>query len=317
MLVSIVVVNYNGKEFLKKTLDSIYRQNFKSYELIVVDNASTDSSVEFIRKNYPNVIIVQNNKNQGYVGINSALGFCNGRYIVFLNNDIKLEINCLKELIKAAKSTGAAMLAPKIVNFYDKSLKSGGTWVSRAFYSGHIKGDGNEKIREIPYMGIGMIDRVVTDMFGYLFDNDYFIYAEDLDLGLRLRLLGLKVIFVPKAVIYHMHSATMVKTKDYKRTYLMERNLLMTFIKIFSLKGILTHLPYITAVRVIAVSKDFITLRFMNGFARIFAAFWVITHIRQVLKKRKGLQNSRKMSDKFVLEVFSERELFRFSQFAV
>lgn len=310
--VSIVIVNYNGKELLKKALDSVYKSGFKDYELIVADNDSDDKSPEFIRKNYPKAIIVQNPTNEGYVGINSALKFCRGDYILFLNNDLEIEKNCIKELLSAIKKDDKiAMAAPMLVNLHDKSLRSGGTWVSRAFYSGHIKGSGNEIIKEIPYMGIGLINKVVIDMFGYLFDKEYFIYAEDLDLGLRLRLLGLKTVFVPSAEVYHLHAATMAKTKDYKKTFLLERNLLMTFFKILSLRSILIYLPYALLIRLIAVLKDFATLKFMSALARISALFWIISHAKEISKKRKGLQLARKMGDEFVLEVFSEKYLFR------
>ena len=316
-LVSIVVVNYNGEEILKRMLDSVYNLNYTNYEVILVDNASSDGSVDFVRKNYKKVRIVQNSKNEGYTGINSALKFCRGKYIFFLNNDIELEKDCLTELFKAAKSTKAAMLAPKLVNFYDKSLQSGGTWVSRAFYNGHLKAAKNERIKEIPYMGVCLIDRVVTDMFGYLFDPDYFIYAEDLDLGLRLRLLGLKTLLVPSAVIYHLHAATMGKEKGYKRTFLMERNLLTTFFKILSFKSILIYMPYVFGLRLIAVLKDLITLRFMNGCARIAAMLWILANFKKISRKREALQKARKMGDNFIFQVFSEKELFKFRHFTV
>ena len=316
-MVSIVVVNYNGKELLKRVLDSVYNLSYRNYKIILVDNASSDGSVDFVRKNYKKVKIVQNSKNEGYVGVNSALKFCNGKYIFFLNNDIELEKDCLMELLKAAKSTKAAMLAPKLVNFYDKSLQSGGTWVSRAFYTGHLKAVKNERIKEIPYMGLCLIDRIVTDMFGYLFDPDYFIYAEDLDLGLRLRLLGLKTLLVPSAVVYHLHAATMSKAKDYKRTFLMERNLLATFFKILSLKSILIYTPYVFGMRLVAVLKDLIALRFMNGLARIAAVLWTFANFKKISKKREALQRVRKVSDDSVLQVFSEKEMFKFKHFTV
>lgn len=311
MLISILVVNYNGKELLKGILGSIYKQDFKSYEVFVVDNASTDGSVEFVKKNHQKAKIVQNKKNEGYVGINSGIKYCKGKYILFLNNDLELDKKCLKELLDAAKSSKSAMAAPMLVNFHDKSLKSGGTWVSRAFYNGHLKARGSEKTKEIPYMGIGLIEKSVVEKFGYLFDEDYFIYAEDLDLGLRLRLLGLKTVFAPKAIAYHMHAATMGKARDYKRTFLMERNLLVTFLKILSFKSIVLYLPYVKIARIAAVLKDLLAFKFMNGLARLYALLWVALNIGKIIRKRKAVQRLRKAEDKYVLEVFSEKELFK------
>ena len=169
--VSIVIVNYNGKSLVDALLKSISKLSYKNYETIVVDNSSTDGSREFVRKNYKKTKLVENKLNLGYSGINSALKFCSGEYILFLNNDMDLDKNSLNELVKAINSDrDTAMAAPGLVNFYDKKLKSGGTWLSRAFYNGHIKGVGNEKTKETPYMGVGLIRKDFVDMFGYIFD---------------------------------------------------------------------------------------------------------------------------------------------------
>src|SRR3989338_2336126 len=127
----------------------------------------------------------------------------------------------------------------------------------------------------MPYLGVGLIKKDFVDMFGYLFDPDYLIYAEDLDLGLRIRLNGKKIVFEEKAIIYHVHNATMKNTKTYKATFLFERNSLITFFKVLSVKNILLLMPYVFLMRLIAIVKDLITLRFMNSFARVYAIFWI------------------------------------------
>lgn len=309
--ISIVIVNYNGKHLLKNLLASIEKSSFKNYEIIIVDNNSSDKSQEFIKRNYQNVKLVANKKNLGYSGINSALGHCKGRYILFLNNDMELDENCIKSLVKAIKSDkNAAMAAPRLVNFYDKSMKSDGTWVSRAFYNGHIKGD-NNGIREIPYLGVGLIRKDFVSSFGYLFDPDYFIYGEDLDLGLRIRLNGKKILFEPEAIMYHMHNITTKGSKSYKITFLFERNLLMTYFKVLSAKNIIVWTPYVFFMRLAAIAKDLAALNFMNIFARIKAILWIIFHIGVISKKRKAAQKYRKAHDDYIFKVFSEKYLFK------
>src|SRR3989338_946204 len=151
MKVSIIIVNYNGKDLLEKVIASIHNSKFRDYEVIVLDNASTDGSQDFIKKNYKNVNLVTNKTNLGYSGINSALKYCKGEYILFLNNDMEIDNKCISSLIKTLKSDkDCAMAAPKLVNYYDRNLKSGGTWVSRAFYNGHIRSEGNDIVKEIP-----------------------------------------------------------------------------------------------------------------------------------------------------------------------
>ena len=308
--VSIVFANYNGKDLLKAALDSINSKENKNYEVIAVDNGSTDGSVDFIKKNYKHVKIIENKKNLGYVGINSALAYCKGKYILFLNNDIRMDRNCIKELLRfIEKDDKIGMAAPRLINYYNKSLKSGGTWVSRSFYSGHIAG--KEEIKEIPYLGVGLIRRDIAEKFGYIFDPDYFIYAEDVDLGLRLRLIGCKTVFVPKAIIYHAHAATTKKFASSKTTFLLERNMLTTFFKILSLKNILLLLPYVFLIRLFAIIKDVLALNLKNAFSRIKAILWIAFNFNIVYKKRKALQKLKKADDKFILEVFSEKYLFQ------
>ena len=95
IIVSIIIVNYNGKNLLKKILASIDKSSYKSYEIIIVDNNSSDGSQEFVKNNYKMVKLVANKKNLGYSGINSALKYCKGKYILFLNNDIEIYKDCI------------------------------------------------------------------------------------------------------------------------------------------------------------------------------------------------------------------------------
>ncbi len=203
------------------------------------------------------------------------------------------------------------MSAPKLINFYDNNLKSNGTWVSRAFYNGHIKGNGNSIAKEIPYLGVGLIKKEFVGMFGYLFDPDYFIYAEDLDLGLRIRLNGKKTMFVPNAIMYHMHAVTMQHTSKAFTAYLMERNLLMTFFKILSIKNIILYLPYALFIRSIAMLRDLAILRINLALSRLRAILFILLNFGFVLKKRMQVQKFRKANDSYILKVFSEKYLFK------
>ncbi|MBS3105489.1 glycosyltransferase family 2 protein [Candidatus Woesearchaeota archaeon] len=311
MKVSIIIVNYNGKDLLEKVIASIHNSKFRDYEVIVLDNASTDGSQDFIKKNYKNVNLVTNKTNLGYSGINSALKYCKGEYILFLNNDMEIEKDCIRNLIKVIDSDkGIAMVAPKLVNFFERECKSGGTWVSRAFYNGHIKDDGKNITKEIPYLGVGLIKKDFVGLFGYLFDDDYFIYAEDLDLGLRIRLTGKKVMFEPDAIAYHMHSVTTWKTGKHFSTFLMERNLLTTFFKIFSVKNIVLYLPYVLFGRLAAIIKDTLNFQFTTAFSRIKALFWILFNFSSISKKRMETQKFRKVNDSYIFQVFNEKYLF-------
>ena len=312
MNVSIVIVNYNGKDLLRALLKSISGSSYRNYEIIIVDNNSTDGSREFIKKNYKNVKLIENKKNLGYSGINSALKYCKGTYILFLNNDMELDKDCIENLVKALKSNkDAVMTTPRLINFYNRNLKSNGTWVSRAFYNGHIKGDNKNHIKEIPYLGVGLIKKEFVEMFGYLFDPDYFIYAEDVDLGLRIRLIGKKTLFQPKAIIYHMHSVTMQKSKNSFATFLMERNLLTTFFKILSVKNIVLFLPYVFFARFVAIVRDISNFKFVIALSRLRTILWILINFNVIIRKRQQVQKFRTIDDSYILKVFSEKYLLK------
>lgn len=312
ILVSVVIVNYNGKELLKTAIQSIKKSTFKDFEIIVVDNASTDSSQEFLKKKHPDIKVVNNNTNLGYSGINNAIKFCKGKYILFLNNDIKIDKECIARLVKSIEANGAiGMTAPRLINYYNKKLVSGGTWLSRAFYSGHIKGNVEQGDKIIPYLGVGLIRKSIVDIYGYIFDPDYFIYGEDVDLGLRIKLLDKKVVFVGNAILYHMHAATMKKSHSAYATFLMERNLLITFFKILSFRNIILYIPYVLLVRFVAIFKDFVSFEIGNASSRIKAIIFVLIKFNSILDKRQKIQKLRIVNDNYIFEVFSERNLLK------
>jgi len=314
-LVSVVIVTYNGIEALKLCIPSIIKIDYPKnrYEFILVDNASDDDTADYVKKNYPKIKIIKNTSNLGYVGINSALPFCRGKYIYFTNNDITLNKKCLINLVNKIESdNNIAFVSNGIINYYDRKLESGGTWASKAMYCGHFQRESDASSVEIPYMGVGLIKKSVVDEFSYLFDPDYFIYAEDFDLGLRIRLLGMKSVMVFDAVNYHMHALTMKKySTRYRNTFLLERNSLLTFFKVFSLRTVLLLLPYVLALRAVSIVKDIVTLSPKSALARLSALLWIASHPNVILKKRKALQKLRKADDKYILKIFSEKYLLK------
>jgi len=311
--ISLVVVNYNGESIIKLCLDSLKSVDYPKdrYEILVVDNASTDSSISITRE-FLGVRVIRNKSNMGYVGVNSCLSVVKGKYIFVLNNDLKMDGKCLKKLVDVMEKDGSIGIGvPKFINFYNKNLRSGGTWVSRAFYNGHYPEKNKEGVKEVPYLGIEMVRTDLVRKFGYIYDPDYFIYAEDLDLSLRLRLMGYKTVMVPEAVIYHMHSVTTKKMGSSFTTFLMERNLLTTFFKILSFQNVLLFFPYVLGMRVVAMLRDIFSFRFSVFYSRLRAIVWIVFNLGKVMKKRKEIQKLRKVGDDFILKVFSEKYLFR------
>ena len=313
--VSFVILSYNDGETVINAIKSIKRLKTKyKYDIFVVDNGSEDNTPELVKDKFKDINIVKLSKNIGTAAYDAAIKKSKSEYIFFTGCDIEVKNDMLDKLIEFLdKNKNVALAAPKYVNFHNrKKIDTGGTWLSKSFYSGTFKDNTlGGKPLEIPYIGSGLIRTKIIKKVGYLNDKDYFFYGEDVDLGLRLRLLGFKIYYVPSAIVYHMGSISRDIRKPYYLTFLMERNLLITFFKVMSIKNILLLLPYVFLMRLIAIVKDLITLKFTNIFARIFAIFWVVFNFNPIIKKRKKIQKIKKVDDKVLFKLFSEKYLLK------
>ncbi|MBI2523086.1 glycosyltransferase [Candidatus Woesearchaeota archaeon] len=313
--VSFVIISLNGGDIVVKTVGSIKSLKTKyKFDIFLVDNGSTDGSPEKVKKKFKNIKVIKLKKNVGTAAYDHAIKQSKAEYIFFTGGDVELKKDMLDKLVDFLDTNlEVAQATPKYINFYKRNKADlGGTWLSRSFYSGTFKDDalGNKNI-EIPYIGTGLIRKNVIDKFGYLFDNDYFFYGEDVDLGLRLRMLGYKVFYIPDSIAYHLGSASRSIHKPYYLTFLMERNLLRTFFTTLEIKDIVLLLPYALLMRFIAIVRDTLTLKFMEAFARIYSILWVIFNFNLIIKKRKAVQKIRKVEDKALFKLFSEKYLFR------
>ncbi len=256
-LVSIIIVNWNGLAHLPDCLDSLAAQVFRNFEVVLVDNGSGDGSVPFVRERYPWVKVIPLTENTGFAAGNNR-GFENsaGDYIVTLNNDTRAEPAWLETLIKVADAhPRAGMVGCRICSFSDPDLiDSIGMGICA---DGMSRGRFRNKrwtelclpeVEEIlfPSACAALYRRAMIEEVGF-FDEDFFAYAEDSDLGLRGRLSGWQAVLATKAVIYHKYSQTSGSLSPFK-VYLVERNHYWVVLKNFP-PGRLLSLPWFTAVR--------------------------------------------------------------------
>ena len=252
-VVSIVVLNYNGKQFLDDCLTSIAAQSYRDFEVIVVDNASTDGSVEHLDANYPWVRVVRNKKNLGFAGgTNAGIRQANGEFIVTLNNDTRADsrfLACLVEPMRAHADVG--MCASKML-LADGRINSAGICISRsgaAWDRGMFEPDlGQYDAREEVFgacAGAALYRKEMLDEIG-LFDEDFFLYMEDVDLAFRARLAGWNCIYVPEAKVFHHHGGTAGVGSDLS-VYYGNRNVIWYAIKDFPTRLLITSLPFIIA----------------------------------------------------------------------
>lgn len=242
--VSVVIVNYNGRRYLEDCLGSLLKLDYPRdrLEVIVVDNASTDGSVEFIRDNFPSVKVLLLDANCGFCRPNNiGAASAQGEYLVFLNNDTRVTPGWLKALVRPAVadrnvvSVACKMLYP---DRSDTINTAGGriTIIGGGYYRGYGDKDGPQY--DLPgCTGFGCAAGVLVrkDFFFESggFDEDYFAACEEHDIGWRAWLYGFKVAYAPQAVMYHHESGTFGSRSNAhpQKVYLNTRNRLYNLVK--------------------------------------------------------------------------------------
>ncbi len=242
--VSVIIVNHNGRAFLPVCLGSLYALDYPpdKLEVIMVDNASSDGSQEYVREDYPEVRIIQLDKNYGFCRPNNeGAKAAGGRYLVFLNNDTEVMPVWLKELVKPAMQDGQVVSAASRMLYYGRRNKmntAGGkiTIIGGGFYRGYGERDG-ARFDDPAYTGFGCAAGVLVLREFFLeiggFDEDYFAACEEHDLGWRAWLYGHKVAYAPGALMYHHESGTFgSRSNDQpQKVYLNTRNRLYNLVK--------------------------------------------------------------------------------------
>lgn len=315
-IASIIIVNYNGKHYLEECFNSIYGLDYPrdKLELILVDNASIDGSCEYVKKTFPNVRILQLDKNYGFCKPNNeGVKIARGQYVALLNNDTVVDKEWLLELIKGALNDKDVVSCGSKIFFLERKnlINSAGGKIAingGGFYNGY--GDEDcEKYNKFGYTGFGCGAGVLVkkDFFDEIggFDEDYFAACEENDLGWKSWLFGYKVLFVPTAVMYHRLSGTFGSKSGFQpiKVYLITRNRLYNLFK---------NLEFTNVIKGLLVSIIFDIYRAIRHlFSRNFAAtksiinayIDFIQNYRKTIEKRKIIQANRKRSDKELYEL--------------
>ena len=239
--VTVVIVNWNGEQFLERCLTALMAQTVKPYEIILVDNASSDGSIELV-KQFPDVRLLAQDQNTGFArGNNLAIAAASvkSEWIALLNPDAFVELYWLQALLEAAKANPEFdVFGSQLVNAVDPLLLDGAgdiyhvsglVWRSG---QGAKKSTSIETEREIfsPCAAAALYRQSAWHKVGG-FDEDYFCYVEDVDLGFRLRLSGHRCLYVPQAVAHHVGSGTTGGQHSDFALYHGHRNLVWTYVK--------------------------------------------------------------------------------------
>ena len=309
--VSIIIVNYNGKELLQKCLDSLLKVNYNNFEIILVDNNSTDGSVEFITKNYPSLIIIKLDSNKGFAEPNNvAAKISKGKYLLFLNNDTVVTPNFISEMVKVMETDKKIAICQSLLLKPDGSVDSSGDFIDHLGVVYNSKTEIDE-IREVSSArGASMLVR--SDIFEKLdgFDQKFFVTFEDVDLCWRSWILGYRVLIIPTSIVYHEGGITIKKIKSeiafhgFKNQLAMKitnfepilaiRNM-MLFFGIYGIRELKIWLDY-----TISGSTKLSSTEYEDNIApkpsfKVIAKsiFWILSNYGYLLKKQRTINKNR------------------------
>ncbi len=327
--VAIVILNWNGRRFLEQFLPSVVNYSFGA-EVIIADNASSDDSLSFLKKEYPQLRLIINSQNSGYAGgYNEALRQIDAEYYVLLNSDIEVTPNWVMPLIEVMDqnpSIGAAQ--PKLLSYYQQDefeyAGASGGFIDKYGYPfcrgrvfANLEKDANQyDTMEEVFWASGAAMFVRASAFWQVggLDEDFFAHMEEIDLCWRLKLAGFKVMSIPKTIVYHVGGGTLPKNSS-RKTYLNFRNnftllyknlpsnrLLKVFIARFVLDGI-------AGIRFLSEGN------YKDTYAVIKAHFYFYAHLGQLHKKRAG-RNLKPVSGIYMKNIVFQHFIFHKNKYS-
>jgi GT2 family glycosyltransferase len=323
-LISVVILNWNGQQVVEKCLKSLQEQTHSPLELIVVDNGSTDGSAELVKKGFPDVKLIVNKNNLGFGGGNNVgIKASQGRYIMMLNNDTRLDPHCIEELRRCIEESDqyGACASKILLEYEDNLIDAAGIVVCPDGLSigrGRLeKGNTYDEEAEVFFASdcACLYRREMLEDIG-LYDEDFFAYADETDMGWRAQLAGWKCIYNPKAVVYHFHSASAGTYSPFK-AYLVERNRIWVAIKSFPISLLLfgqfyTFWRYVLQAYGAFSGKgaagrftsDFSKTELIKILIKVYLSIW--KSLPLMLRKRRAIQKRKRIANKEVYRLIRQ-----------
>jgi len=258
--VSVVIVNHRGAHDTLEALAGVQALDWPrdGLEVVVVDNGSGDDSAARIRADFPEARLVELDENRGFAaGCNAGVDVAGGEYVAFLNNDARPDAGWLDAAVAVLRRDGSiAGVASKVLDWEGHTIDF--VDAGMAFYGHGFKlragepddGSGDDEADVLFASGTAMVARAETFRKVGGFDERYFLFFEDVDLGWRLWLLGHRIRYVPTSLVFHRHHRTMARSGDWCHQYLLERNALFTIFKNYSDESLRTTLPAALALAI-------------------------------------------------------------------
>jgi GT2 family glycosyltransferase len=297
MTVNIVIPNWNGLRFLPACLASIKQQTYSPLQITVVDNGSSDGSLEYLYKHYPQVRVIALPENKGFsAAVNKGILSSTAPFVFLLNNDTELAPDCLSLLLEAAEEYKEfVFFSPKMLCFHERTVLDGagdGYLRGGAGYRlGTLEKDGSLYNEPGPIFGACagavLYRRSLFDQIG-LFDEDFFAYLEDVDLNLRINHSGRKGYYLPAARVYHIGSASSGSKINPFTVRLSTRNSFYVLLKNYPTRLFFRFLPVIIIYQFfwfLFVIKKRQIVPYFQGAKETLSGMW------QMRKKRKKLRS--------------------------
>ncbi len=311
-LVSIIIINWNGLRWLPDCFESLTKQNYKNYEIIFVDNASKDDSVDWVKKHYPKTTIIVNSKNLGFADANNVgLRKARGEYVLFLNNDTCVTRTFLTELVNAMGPTIGGVQSKILLMDYPDTHDSVGAFLTPTGFLFHY-GFGKKNIAKYNkqidlYTTKGacmmfrkdVLEEVAID--GNIFDPDYFAYFEETDMCHRVWLAGYRIVYAHKSVIFHKMGATSSSMNNTFIQYHSFKNRIRSHLKNFGALWLWTILPVHLLFCELYAIVSYVRGNWALGWSIERAYWWNIRNFSATLRQRKYVQTHiRRVSDSHI-----------------
>ena len=311
--VSLIIVNWNGKKYLAECLDALRNQETRPHSIILVDNASSDRSVEIVQAGYPDIEIIRLDENLGFAaGNNIALKRVSTEFVALLNNDAVPDSLWLTKLLDAFKKHPEAGFAASKMLFYHTREwidRTGDVYTRAGTALMRGRGEPSDAYNEREYVfgacaGAALYRTEMLRNIG-LFDESFFLLYEDVDLSFRAQLRGYKCIYVPEAVVYHVGSGSIGEDTP-TSVYYSHRNLEWVYVKNMPAglikRTILPHLIYDLAAFFFFVAKG-------RGGNYSRAKWDALKGMRTALQKRRETQKCKRVSDFYIWNLLEKERL--------
>lgn len=325
--VAVIVLNYNGRKFLDGCFSSLKKLIYSNFEVVMVDDCSSDDSVSYTAKKFPWVKILQNTKNMGAcISFNRAVKITKAKLIVKIDNDVIVDKNWLKEMVEVIESDPQiGVVGSKILNYDGKSIQEYGSNIDKTGYPmSYLYLECQPKnlpnTMEVFYVsGCSMLFRKKVFEEVGMFDEKFYIYKDDLDLCWRMKLFGYKTVVNLNSVLRHMSGVTqggVAKGKKIvtysttaKKRYYGEKNTLRMLLKNYSTRVLFGILPFyfltLLAEAVFFVAKGQVKMPLV--YLRTF--WWNVQNLPDTLKTRRKIQKKRKVSDNSIMQDMAKGSL--------